>query len=240
MSKLPIYCSAKFLINFYKYLVSLKKSNNEKKLLKEYKTAFKITNHIILSIILFCLVTSVFGQNSNEINPFAKIKYDSIVAYNYNTNDDYNYDEELIVNKKINKGVGITWTKKLQKEEIKQIINILIDTATYGSPYAACFEPRFAIIFFKKAKIVAALEICLECNGLSSTLEIYAKQRQLYVSIGDIEVSYYDALKHIRDDKNTTIRPNTGFTKIGRSRINDFCKQIKMKYITELESIFDE
>lgn len=29
MSKLPIYCSAKFLINFYKDLISLKKSNNQ-------------------------------------------------------------------------------------------------------------------------------------------------------------------------------------------------------------------
>jgi hypothetical protein len=226
-----------FLDQFYNNLACLKEIYTRNS--PTYPTTH-ITSSTISLFIILSLPILTFGQNSTPINPFAKLKYDSVVAYNYNTDDEYNYDEELIVNKKINKGVGITCTKKLDKEEIKQITDILIDTATYGNGTAACFEPRFALIFFKKAKIVAVIEICLECNRLSSSVEIYAQTRQFYVSIDDKEVAYYDAPKHIREDKNTTIRPYTGFTKDGRKRINDFCKQIKMSYIIGLEAIWDE
>jgi hypothetical protein len=194
--------------------------------------------YFLLFYLIF-LYNSAYAQNANEINPFAKLKYDSVVAYNYNVEEPYNHKSgKLIVNKKINKKVGIIFTRRLKREETKQIINILTDTTSYGNSSAACFEPRFAIIFFNKTKIVAVLEICLECNLLSSTLKIYAQERQQYVYIfhenqlNFDEIPYYDTPKNIREDKNTTIRPYKGFTKIGRKRISDFCKQIKMKYIS--------
>jgi hypothetical protein len=196
--------------------------------------------HIILYSLLLYFPILVFGQNI-QANPFVNLKYDSVVAYNYNTGEEYNVNEQLIVNKKINTSIGfITYSKKLTKSEINQITSILSDTTTYGNSYAACFEPRFAIVFFKKSKIIAVLEICLDCNYIRSSLEIYARERQQYVYIEDKEVPYYDAPKRIREDKETTIRPFTGFTKIGRQHINDFCKQINMLYITDLEMIWDE
>ncbi|WP_299277949.1 hypothetical protein [uncultured Psychroserpens sp.] len=167
-----------------------------------------------IHLLLFICPILLFSQS----NPFAKLKYDKVVAYEFQGEGDV-----LIIECLKNQNEKINKNKALSKKETQSIEHILTSEKAYGKGKAFCFDPHFAIVYYLKDEIVCSIDICLDCNSLVSSIKIPATKLK-YIKIGD-DYSY----------------PADGFSKISRKHIYEFCKALNfVKYLKPLESIYDD
>lgn len=167
-------------------------------------------------ILLFILLISFLA--CGQSNPYDNLKYDKVVAYEYQGEGGL-----LIVNclnnekEKINKQVTFT------KDQIEKIELILTSEKSYGNLTMSCFDPHFAIVYYLKNKIVGSINICLDCNYLIASEKIPATELNI-IKISD-DYSY----------------PAKGFSKATRKEIYNYCKEIGfVKYLMPLTSFLDE
>ena len=155
-----------------------------------------------------------FGQS----NPFKKLKYDKVIAY------EYQGEGGLMIEKCLkNEKEKINKTMTLTDKETEKLENILTSEKAYGNSTMFCFDPHFAIIYFLKEKIVGTISVCLECNYLISSEKIPATELKM-IKISD-DYSY----------------PAKGFSKNTRKEIYDFIKGIGFtKYLKPLNSYLDK
>ena len=190
-------------------------------------------NKQLLFIILIFFIQTGFSQNIKTIkksdlkDPFVRLKYTHVIAYNLalpgyiKAKDEDPISSILYKEGKLDKSIVLP-EKKLNKLQINNIIQIVVDTSTYGGTNAACFEPRLAFLFYNENKIVASINVCLECNFLESIPFIPATNYYYYKS-------------------DEYIIPRPGFSKSGRSRLKHICNDLDMSFcIKEENSIFDE
>lgn len=135
-----------------------------------------MTNKTIISFIFFLTLTASSCKNKNDEissvklnsnNVFASLAYDKAVAYNY----DGEGEVEIINNKgklapKIKKQINLT------RPQVIKLTNIFCSKSTYGGGIAACFDPHFAIVFYKGNRPKAYVSVCLDCNYLLSSIKI--------------------------------------------------------------------
>jgi hypothetical protein len=143
-------------------------------------------------------------------NPFLSLDFDKAIAYDYEGGKGEGVIQIIDSN-----GVLAPTVTKSRELTIKQknlVTHLFGSNSTYGEGYAACFEPHLGILFFNNNKVVAHLSICLECNYLSSSFLIPA------TSFKKIKIS---------DDSEYS---EEGFSKIGRRKINSFCKQLNFDH----------
>ena len=155
-------------------------------------------------------------------NPFLKKKYDQVVAYNFNLKE-IKYFSAVNKNKKLVSNIVFPG-RVLSLEEESNLFNILLKTSTYGGTTAACFDPRWAFVFYKSSQIVGCIDICMECNTLQSNPAIAIQKTHK-------EVSYYDGEK--------IEEPLFGFTPNGRKKLKKFCNQLDLIFCAEENTIFD-
>lgn len=106
-------------------------------------------------------------------NPFETLKYDKVVAYDYNGSPEM----QIVIDGNVLPLKDRIFKKKeLANTQIDELNKTLGDTKSYGETTAACFEPHFGIVFFSNNKIVGHISICLACNYFESTPEIPARQ----------------------------------------------------------------
>lgn len=129
---------------------------------------------VFLSVFLACQKSPVSKevQKVKDItldNPFTRIAYDSVVAYELNTDTPMKkLPEESIVKDQKVLSDGISEKRKLLPAQVSDLIRIVGDTVTYEGYTAACFTPRLGFVFFFKGKIGAYINICFECHALTS------------------------------------------------------------------------
>lgn len=136
-------------------------------------------------------------------NTFEKLNADSVVAYAFES-----HESQIVENGKLNrtaKQPGVT----LSKDEIKEVTDLLYDTATFGNSPAACFEPHLGIVFYKDKKIVGYVSICQMCNSLMATPWLPAEEYHL-VSTGFSMMDLY------------------GFSEKGNKKIEELCNRWKL------------
>ena len=104
-------------------------------------------------------------------------------------------------------------TSKTLKE--KTLIDYLTSKSTYGEATAACFQPHFALVFYKDNKIINQINVCLDCNYLISDIAIPAETHKK-VNAGTKEEYAI-----------------TGFTDKGKKAIIDLCKELIFTYRQE-------
>ena len=165
-------------------------------------------------IIIFLFVNSVFSQ----ANPFDKLNFDKVVAYEFQGNGELLIERCLKKQKdKINK------TFELSKKQINNLEQILTSKESFGNSTFSCFDPHFAVVYYKSNKIIGSINICLECNYLISSEKIPATELK-WIKISD-DYSY----------------PAKGFSKKTRKEIYNFCKIIGFnKYLKPLNSYLDD
>jgi hypothetical protein len=157
-----------------------------------------------LNFIIFGIInTACLGQS----NPFAGIRYDSVIGYNFAMHD---ARVHTILNKdsSLNK-TTILPGKKLTSRQTTSLIKTITDTLTYGGVAYACFDPKHAFIFYRKSSIVALVEICFACSNIRSTPDIPA-------------VGYYAR-------KTDHQFSNYGFSKKGENSLMDFCRKLGLE-----------
>ena len=186
---------------------------------------------ILFLIVLLAVTFQVIGQTSipiiNEvkadINPLDTLDFDQIVAYNINfdttTNRrthfqmSYNADDyDLSLRQSSSKRI-------VDSVLFDDIIKLFSDTATYGSNYADCFEPRFVLQFRHKAREVFRIIICEGCGFLISTSPIPSAY-----------LKYYDSEFEDEGEQVIYRRYLKGFSASGASQINELCKSLNMRY----------
>ena len=129
-----------------------------------------------IRIVVICFLIFFISCNNNRKPPgtkaslnnvFTAVKYDKVVAYDYNGGSGVEIiDQEGKLAGNIKKQVELT------KEQVTRLTNALCDSTTYGGDRAACFEPHFGIVFYQADKPVAHISICLDCNYLISSIKI--------------------------------------------------------------------
>jgi hypothetical protein len=108
------------------------------------------------------------------INPFLSLKFDKVIVCDFENDGEHDYP---LVNEKGQLTNIVKKSAQLDKVTISKLITKLGDKQSYGQGHAECFEPHFGVIFYKGAKEVAEVQICLSCNVLSSTLTIPAQKQ---------------------------------------------------------------
>jgi hypothetical protein len=154
--------------------------------------------------ILSLLFVVGFLPGSGQSNPFAAIRYDSVVAYNFALND-HRVHAILEKDSTLNKTTVLPG-RKLTQKEIKSLVKTLVSIDTYGGTSYACFDPKHAFIFYREKRIVALVEICFDCSNIRSTPHIPA-------------TSYHF-------NKSGQQYNNYGFSKSGEKWLMDFCRSI--------------
>ena len=130
----------------------------------------RITILSIISLTIFIRSCSTNGQaqtKPSKDNVFAKLDYDSVIAYSYNGENDIEIiDKEGKLADRIKKQI------RLDKTQVARLTNTLCDKKTYGGDRAACFDPHFGVVFYKRQKPIAYVSVCLDCNYLISSIDI--------------------------------------------------------------------
>lgn len=131
-------------------------------------------------LLLVCLVGR--GQKAE---PLLQLKYDKVVFFDYvrpegkggSITDQHG---QLLV--RVLKSVTLT------SSTATMVTNKLVSRLSYGKGTAFCFDPHCGFVYYLFGKPVCQIEICLECNRLSSSINIEA-QKQGKQGSGD-EVYY--------------------------------------------------
>jgi hypothetical protein len=156
----------------------------------------------ICTVIAVLTLTCASGQN-----PFAKIKYDSVVAYNFALKDSRVH---AILNKDstLEKSTVLPG-RKLIANETAELLGILNNKKTYGGPVMACFDPKHAFIFYREKRIVGLIEICFDCNFLRSTPEL-------------------PAMRSWQDFEKDQVM-DWGFNRSSGKKLRDFCRRLGLE-----------
>jgi len=133
---------------------------------------------IFLTISLF-VFTSVFCQTS----PFAKLKYDKVVAYDFSGGKE---SDISIVTPAGKISASVSKQKELSDSLADELSIKLGSKSSYGKGTASCFEPHLGFVYYYKGKIVAHVTVCLDCNRLRSSIEIPAQKQGKTESEGEV------------------------------------------------------
>lgn len=147
--------------------------------------------------------------NVKNGQPFDKLQYDKVIAY------DYEGSEEPYPAVIDNKGrfVPVVLAQQyLTQEQADQILSTLAKKSTYGEGTAACFQPHFALVFYKDNKMMHQINVCLDCNYQITDLEIPAETHKI-VNKG-------------KEDEFAL----TGYSISGKKAIIDLCKELHFTY----------
>jgi hypothetical protein len=141
-----------------------------------------------------------------ESNPFSRLDFNKIIAYDFDcwVKDDQGGHYEELFDKT---GKLTTYIKNKAEIGKTNIVNILGDTSTYGSARADCFNPHLGIVFYKDSKVKAWVSICLECNYLSSSIDISELYRSKIDEYGEEFLA-------------------NGFSEMGYEKLSTLCKSL--------------
>lgn len=170
------------------------------------------------TITLLFLLTLSFCSNGQTKNPFLSLKFDKVIIYDYEPNGE---NPSLVDKGQILKEVKIKKQIQLDKATIERLSAKLCDKKSYGNNHADCFEPHLGIVYYLQNKIVGHVIICLDCNLLSSSIDIPALKQGEQRHGKDV---YYNL---------------DGLSKSFRQFLNDLLKKHNFSHQIRGSSMFD-
>lgn len=147
-------------------------------------------------------------KNVTVHNPFLGLKFDEVIAYDYETNMDS--EQPYIISNDRELNPAVTQKKVLISEQISKLKTFLGNVETYGHTRADCFEPHLGIVFYKDKKVVAHISICIICNHLASSIEIPATSAETYTYQSDKTMEF----------------PMDGFSPKAKQFLSEFCQNL--------------
>lgn len=176
---------------------------------------------LVYILLCFGFISLSFSQTAKQtkkyINPFDTLKYDKVIAYDYNGSPEM----QIVINGKVMPLKERMFKQaELTKEQISKLNKTLGDKKSYGGGTAACFDPHFGVVYFKENKIVGHISICMGCNFLESTPDIPAEN------------------SHKTDLCDECYA--RGFSKFGRKNISALVKELKFSHWELNSELFDK
>lgn len=147
--------------------------------------------------------------NLKNGRPFDKLDYDKVIAYDFAGSEE---PYPAVIDRKKKFVPVVLRQQYLSQEQADNIISTLTSKSTYGEATAACFQPHFALVFYKDNKMINQINVCLDCNYLISDIAIPAETHKK-VNAGT------------KDEYAIT-----GFTDKGKKAIIDLCKELNFTY----------
>lgn len=148
-------------------------------------------------------------QDSVEVMPEPppfQVTYDSAVAYNLGLRA----TPRSILNKDSTlHSSTVLPGKRVSEKNIRKLIDILSTNRTYGGEPYACFEPKHAVVFYRRGKVSGLIQVCFGCNNLVSNPEFPA-------------MTYYFR-------KTGTGFQNYGFSKRGANKLRKYFSSVGLK-----------
>lgn len=173
-----------------------KKIEKTKEVSKKTMDSKFLTNEKIFS---FLEKSPKINPNSKMGKPFESLNFEKVIAYEYQDSPNSDPYSSIITNEKFIP--TITKQMYLTQTQAENLLSKLSNSKSYGIQPSICFYPHMSLIFFNGKKIVNVIDICLDCNQLSSNVNIDNQSKEF-----------------------------NGFSKYGRKAIIDFSKEINFKY----------
>lgn len=146
-------------------------------------------------------------RSPNVGSPFDTLSYNKVIAYDF----DGRHERNKVIGR-FGLFQEVLKQQYLTQEQTDKLLKSLTKKSSYGETPFSCFEPHFAVVFYKGNKMVNQLNVCLDCNDMESEIEISAQ--------------YANKVKF--DD--TTYYELRGFSKKGRKAITSLCKELDFLY----------
>lgn len=147
--------------------------------------------------------------NSSIGEPFDKLDYDKLIAYDFVGSEE---PYPAVIDRKGKFVPVVIGQQYLSQQQADKILSTLTSKSTYGEATAACFQPHFALVFYKDNKMINQINVCLDCNYLISDISIPAETHKK-INAGT------------KDEYAIT-----GFTNKGKKAIIDLCKELNFTY----------
>ena len=169
------------------------------------------TSKIIKEKALFEYIDFAKNVRPNPKNgvPFDKLNYDKVIAYDFAGSEE---PYPSVIDEKGKFVPVVLGQQFLTQKQADKILSTLTSKSTYGEATAACFQPHFALVFYKDKKMINQINVCLDCNYLISDIAIPAE-------------THKKVNEGTKDEYAIT-----GFTKSGKKAIIDLCKQLHFTY----------
>jgi hypothetical protein len=121
--------------------------------------------------IIFLIFISTNGI-CQKTNPFAKLKYDKVILYNFTPNQ--NNASIIEADGKLTDAIR----KKIVIEQ--SFVNLLNkklgQRSSFGGGTRNCFLPHEGIVYYLADTAIAYINICLDCNRIFSNIPIIGKK----------------------------------------------------------------
>ncbi len=142
--------------------------------------------------------------------PFDTLKFDKVIAYDFDGNEE---PYPSVVNHRNGKFAPVILRQvDLKENQIDFLLDFVTDNKTYGEATAACFIPHLGFVFYEGEKRKFVIDVCLDCNYLISTTEIPATQHKKM---------------EFEDGSSYGLR---GFSEKGKEKIIELSKQLNLDY----------
>lgn len=117
---------------------------------------------------------SFHGVSQNKpYKSFTELKFDKAILYQFNGETDFDFMAHGMLCDTSLVDAENNWAYSLSKDnrlvatkDIDELFNVVKNTGKdkiTGDPQG-CYIPRFGIAFFKNSRVVAHIDVCLECN----------------------------------------------------------------------------
>ena len=166
-----------------------------------------ISQHSLTSFLHLC---KTIIPNKGAKKPFNKLRYDKVIAYDYDGANGEHIFEIVESGKLVSR---IKKQVQLSQIQVDDLTNLLGAPSTYGRGYAFCYEPHFGIVFYLDNKITAHISIAIGCNRLRSSIPILATSKN-FIRIGK-------GYKY----------PAEGFSEMGSQKLVSLCKDLKFRVL---------
>lgn len=164
------------------------------------------------TLIDYIILAKTVKPNLKNGQPFDKLDYDKVIAYDFAGSEE---PYPAVIDRQGKFVPVVLGQQYLSQEQADKILSTLTSKSTYGEATAACFQPHFALVFYKDNKIINQINVCLDCNYLISDIAIPAETHKK-VNAGTKEEYAI-----------------TGFTHKGKKAIIDLCKELNFTYRQE-------
>jgi hypothetical protein len=163
----------------------------------------------IIIVFLLAFFATVNGQSNN---PFAKLKFDKLVMYDFTGGKGGDLD---IIDDNGKLASSISKQVQLGKTEANRLSSKLGSKQSYGGRTASCFDPHLGFVYYFNGKVVAHVTICLDCNRLYSSIDIPGQKQG---RVGKGKDAYY-----LRDGMSISFRQYLN----GLLKANGFSHQLE-------------
>ncbi|MOA06986.1 hypothetical protein D3C78_1266580 [compost metagenome] len=114
---------------------------------------------------------------------------DSLILFRFNAKNPCSQSKAVSIIKENKISECFDYVRTIQGGEVKNIINVLYDSDTYGGEEVACFDTDYSLIAVENDVIIGFINISFSCNKLISKPLIIERDKHINESLRKVGFS---------------------------------------------------